>query len=208
MLSLWRQGHKFVIGERVERREGWWHRQISSIYWRLLRRYAFSHYPELGYDFCLIDRQLANDINRINEKNASIFVLIFWLGYQPARVPIVREMRRDGSSQWKLGRKLVFTVDTMIGFTTFPARLLTLMGFGIASLAGLYFLHVLARYLILQSAPPGWMTLVALITLLGSLNLFAAGILSEYLLRILDESRKRPPFVVERTAGRESAFPS
>ena len=42
------------------------------------------------------------------------------------------------------------------------------------------------------------MTVVGLVTLLGALTLFSLGIVSEYLLRILDEARKRPPYVVER----------
>jgi dolichol-phosphate mannosyltransferase len=42
------------------------------------------------------------------------------------------------------------------------------------------------------------MTVVGLVTLLGALTLFSLGIVSEYLLRILDEARKRPPFVIEQ----------
>jgi hypothetical protein len=46
-----------------------------------------------------------------------------------------------------------------------------------------------------------------LVTLLGSLNLFAIGILSEYLLRILDEARKRPAYVVDTVIGRPPPAP-
>ena len=198
MVRLWEQGHKFVIGERIERKESWWHRGISSIYWRLLRRYAFSNYPAKGYDFCVVDRQVVDDINRINEKNSAVFVLIYWLGYKAARVPVSRDIRRAGRSQWNLRRKIIFTVDTLIGFTYLPARLITALGLGSALLAAAYLLFVLYRWATLHAAPPGWMTVVGLVTMLGALNLFAVGILSEYLLRILDEARKRPPYVVER----------
>lgn len=198
MVRLWEQGHKFVIGERIERRESWWHRGISSIYWRLLRRYAFSNYPAKGYDFCVMDRQVVDDINRINEKNSAIFVLIYWLGYKAARVPVSRDIRRAGRSQWNLRKKIAFTIDTLIGFTYLPARLITAMGVGTALLAAAYLLFVLCRWVTSHAAPPGWMTVVGLVTLLGALNLFAVGILSEYLLRILDEARKRPPFIVDR----------
>ncbi len=203
MLSLWEQGHKFVLGERTERKEGWWHKGLSSIYWELVRRFALPGFPVMGYDFCVLDRQIVNDINRINEKNSSIFVLIYWLGYQPARVPVVRELRRAGRSQWGLRRKIIFTVDTLIGFTYLPARLITALGLGTALLAAAYLLFMLQRWATLHTAPPGWMTVVGLVTLLGALNLFAVGILSEYLLRILDEARKRPPYVVERVLNKD-----
>lgn len=205
MLALWEQGHRFVLGERVERREGRWHRILSSFYWRLVRRLALPGFPAMGYDFCVLDRQVVNDINRINEKNTSIFVLIYWLGYRPARVPVVREVRRAGRSQWSLRKKIVFTVDTLIGFTYLPARLITALGLGTALLAAVYLLFVLCRWATLHAAPPGWMTVVGLVTLLGAFNLFAVGILSEYLLRILDEARKRPPYVIERVIDAGSA---
>ena len=198
MLSHWEQGSAFVIGERVDRRESWWHRKTSGLYWRLLRRHAFADYPPLGYDFCLIDRTVVDEVNRINECNASIFVLIYWLGFRPARVPVVRELRRAGRSQWNLGRKLAFTVDTLIGFTVLPARIITAAGFLTALAASCYLLYIVLRWATQHSAPPGWMTVVGLLILLGSMTLVALGILSEYLLRILDEVRNRPPFVVDR----------
>lgn len=98
MLALWERGNKFVIGERVERMEASGHRMLSSIYWRIVRRLAFPGFPSMGYDFCVIDRQLVRELNGINEKNSSIFVLLYWLGHAPARVPIVRQVRAAGPS--------------------------------------------------------------------------------------------------------------
>lgn len=197
MLALWSAGHKFVIGERTERSEGWLHRQISSVYWRLLRRYAFRDYPAMGYDFCLLDRQVVDAVNQINEKNSAIFVLIYWLGFTPARVPIARELRKSGRSQWNLTRKVAFTLDTLIGFTVLPSRIITGLGLGTALAAGLYLVYALYRWATSHTAPLGWMSVVGLVTFLGAMTLFALGILSEYLLRILAEVRNRPPYVVE-----------
>ena len=198
MVASWAAGNKYVLGERVRRREGAGHRAVSSIYWRLLRRFAFPDFPPMGYDFCVIDRQIVQELNAINEKNTSIFVLIFWLGHRPHRIPVVRELRTHGLSQWGLRRKVAFTVDTLIGFTFLPARLISLVGFGASLLSMAYLCFVLVRWAVLKTAPQGWMTVVGLVTVLGALNLFAAGIVSEYLLRILDEARKRPPYIVDR----------
>jgi len=67
------------MGERQARAEGPVHRLISGIYWKLVRRFAFRDFPSMGYDFCLLDRQVVEDINRINEKISYIVVLICWL---------------------------------------------------------------------------------------------------------------------------------
>jgi len=198
MVKQWEGGAKFVMGERQAREEGASHQMLSGIYWNLIRRFAFSDFPTMGYDFCLLDRQVVADINRINEKNSSIFVLIYWLGYRPVRLPITRKLRERGASQWRLWNKISFTVDTLIGFTYLPARFITVMGFVMAFFCAIYLTAVMIIWYLKQAAPPGWMTVVGLVTLLGALTLFSLGIVSEYLLRILDEARKRPPYVIER----------
>jgi glycosyltransferase involved in cell wall biosynthesis len=197
MVRAWERGAKYVIAERTERSEGKWHQAASSIYWRLVQRFAFRDFPSLGYDFCLLDRQLVEGINGINEKNSSIFLLIYWLGYRPERLPVTRAARGKGRSQWSLVRKVGFTIDTLIAFTHLPARLITVFGLTMAFACLIYLFVVLGQWAYYQSAPPGWMTVVGLLTLIGSMILFAMGIVSEYLLRILDESRKRQPYVVD-----------
>ena len=201
MVKEWERGAKFVMGERQARAEGRGHQFVSGIYWRLIRRFVFADFPSMGYDFCLLDRQVVDDVNRINEKNSSIFVLIYWLGYRPVRLPIMRRLRGKGSSQWRLPKKLSFTLDTLIGFTYLPARFITVLSFGLTGLCFTYLAFALGSWFWLRAAPPGWMTEVGLVTLLGAMILFALGIISEYLLRILDEARKRPPYVVERVLG-------
>ena len=198
MLHAWKCGAKFVIGERQTREENWYHRKMSNVYWSLIRRYAFADFPDMGYDFCLLDRQVVEDINKINEKNSSIFVLIYWFGYRPVHLPIVRKLREKGKSQWSFLRKIRFTIDTLIGFTYLPSRLITLLSMSASALSLMYLMYLFFLWHSTGNAPLGWTTVVGLLSLLGSLILFSLGIVSEYLLRILDETRKRPPYVVEK----------
>lgn len=207
MLTLWANGSKFVIGERVDRAEEQGHRLLSNVYWRLVRHFAFPDFPALGYDFCLLDRQVVDDLNRINEKNSSIFVLIYWLGYRAHRLPLRRELRQAGRSQWRFWKKVSFTTDTLIGFTYLPARLITFAGLLSGFLCLAYFTVVVAQKIIYGLAPAGWATVVGLQLLLGAMILFSLGILSEYLLRILDETRRRPPFVVDQVFPETHAEP-
>jgi dolichol-phosphate mannosyltransferase len=201
MLQAWEAGARFVIGERVDRAEGRQHRLASGIYWFVVRTFAFPDYPPMGYDFCLLDRQVVDDINRINEKNSSIFVLIYWLGYRPHRIPIRRELRRAGRSQWRLWKKVSFTLDTLIAFTHVPARVISIAGLASAVLCLVDLAIVVAKWYWLRTAPPGWATITGLVLLGGALILFSLGIICEYLFRILEETRKRPPFVVEQVVG-------
>lgn len=202
MVKEWEAGAKFVIGERRSREEGWWHRTLSGLYWLAARRLAFPDFPRLGYDFCLLDRQVVDAVNQINEKNSSIFLLIYWLGFKPVRLPVERRLRKLGRSQWTFWKKVAITADTLIGFTYVPSRFITVMGFLAAVSCLLYLLGALGMRYYYGVTPPGWMTVIGLLTLLGSMVLFSLGIVSEYLLRVLDEARKRPPYVVDEVIDR------
>jgi dolichol-phosphate mannosyltransferase len=59
-----------------------------------------------------------------------------------------------------------------------------------------------AKWYLYRATPLGWATVVGILLLLGAMILFSLGILSEYLLRILSEARKRPPYVVERVIAK------
>lgn len=205
MIRAWERGAKFVIGERVEREESALHRMISGIYWWLIRRYAFPDFPPLGFDFFVMDRQLVEDLNRIGEKNSSIYCLVYWLGYRAVRVPVIRRVRTRGRSQWGLRRKIRITIDTLVGFTTLPSRIITFTAFALGAASIAYLVFALWRWAVSQTAPAGWMTVVGLLTLIGAAILFALGIVSEYLLRILLEQKRRPSYVIERTDSARSS---
>ena len=122
MVREWGAARKFVIGERSERAKARCTARVQHLL-ALIRRFAFPDFPTLGYDFCLLDRQVVDEINRINEKNSSIFVLIYWLGYRPvAPADRARLRASEGHVAMGLWRKIGFTVDTLIGFTYLPAR--------------------------------------------------------------------------------------
>jgi dolichol-phosphate mannosyltransferase len=141
--------------------------------------------------------RLVEYINATNEKNSSIFPLIHWLGYEPTFVPITRRRRELGRSQWSLARMLAHFLDILIGFTYVPSRVITGLGLIAAFLSLAYFAYLLVQWSLYGNAPPGWMTSVSLQLLIGSLILVSLGMISEYLVRIPDETRKRPLFVVD-----------
>ena len=197
MIEEWNLGAMFIIGERISRNEGVLHKLLSSIYWGILRNYAFRDFPKMGYDFCVIDRKLVDEINLMNEKNTSIFALIYWLGYKPVKIQISRSNRKVGDSQWSLIKKINFTIGTLVGFTYIPLRIITFTAVFASIISISYLLYLLQFWIRGNEIPPGWMTVVGFLVVFGSLTLFSLAIICEYLLKILDESRKRPSYIIE-----------
>lgn len=204
MITLWQKGHKFIIGERILREENARHQMVSQTYWSIVKKFALPEFPSIGYDFCLIDKQIAQLVIHSDEKNTSIFVLLFWYGFKPTKIPIIRTNRALGKSQWSFKKKLIFTIDTLIGFTFVPARIISLFGFIFAFIFLIYLFGLLIQWFLFKTAPAGWMTVVTLLCLSSSMILSALGIVAEYLLRILDQGRKRPISVVDEVLDKNS----
>lgn len=205
MVAKWETGTKLVIAEREKREESKGHSFISGLYWKMVNRYAIKDFPIGGFDFCLMDKQVKDDIVVINEKNTAIFPLVFWLGYDYEILPFTRKLRSAGKSQWSLSKKVKLTIDTFIGFTYLPVRIISLIGLITSAMAFLYSLVIFLRWLVIGSTVAGWTTIAILVSLIGGLTLLSLGIISEYLWRILDETRKRPNFVIDKVIENKRA---
>lgn len=198
MIKRWETGVKLVIAEREGREESIRQSFISNAYWRLINKFAVPGYPLGGFDFCLADRQVVDQVNKIAEKNSHVFMLMFSLGYSNSVIRYTRKKRTEGTSQWTLIKKIKLVVDTFVAFSYVPIRAMSVLG-GIAALFGFsYTLFAVANKIILGNKYEGWTTIVALISLFGGMTLLMLGIIGEYLWRILDETRKRPSYVVDK----------
>jgi glycosyltransferase involved in cell wall biosynthesis len=201
MIEYWKRGAKAVLSVRQGREDLFRDRLFAKMFYALIRRWAFRDYPTGGFDMCVVDRQVVDRINSIQEKNTNIMSLIFWLGYRPVLIPYVRRSRAKGKSQWTFAKKLKLFIDSLVAFTYVPIRLLTAVGF-ITALGALGYAVTMVVLRLVYGAPvPGFATIVTLIALTAGIQMMMLGVLGEYLWRVLDETRKRPTYVIESVIG-------
>jgi len=197
MLEKWRSGKKLIIGERKERNEIVGKSILPKLYWKLINRYAVKDFPVGGFDFCVIDKKIAQDLKYINEKNSHIFVLIFSLGYPYEIIPYEKKPRMFGKSQWTTSKKIKLFVDTFVSFSYMPIKTISYFGLFISTISFIFTLFIIINRIIKGNIYPGWTSIAVLISLLGGLILLTLGIIGEYLWRLLEETRKRPSFVID-----------
>ena len=200
MLGLWRGGHKVVIAARRKREDPFPASLLSDGFYRLFRRYALKTMPERGFDFFLIDRQVCALINGIQENNAYLMGLILWLGFDPYVLHYDRQARAEkyGQSMWSFTKKLKYFVDSFVAFSYFPIRLASGLGI-LFSLFGLvYAVWVIFARLALGVEAEGWASLMIVVLIAAGVQMMILGVIGEYLWRNLDETRRRPRFIIER----------
>ena len=203
MLARWREGNKVVLAVRTGRDDPGLTALLSSIFYKLFRRFAIASMPPGGFDFFLVDRQVCNLICSIGETNTYVMGLILWLGFQPVQLPYHRGPRlaRYGRSMWNLSRRLKYFIDSFVAFSYFPVRIASVLGLVLSLLGFLYALLVIGLRIIEGYQPEGWASLMVVVLVVSGVQLFIMGVLGEYLWRTPDVARRRPQFIVERTLG-------
>ncbi len=207
MIKLWRGDHKVVIAARRGRQDPFPSSLLSDLFYRLFRRYAIKTMPERGFDFFLIDRQVCALINDIQENNAYLMGLILWLGFDPYVLYYDRGARKQeyGQSMWSLKRKLKYFVDSFVAFSYFPIRLASALGVLFSLLGLFYALWVIYARLALGIETEGWASLMIVVLIAAGVQMLILGIVGEYMWRSLDETRRRPRFIIEKIIQHEPA---
>jgi dolichol-phosphate mannosyltransferase len=197
MVKEWEEGKKVVLAVRQDREEPLSQKLFANTYYYLLEKLAIPDYPKGGFDFILIDKQVKDEIVKMNEKNTNLMSLIFWSGYDRATIPYVRQQRDVGVSRWTMAKKIKLFIDSFVSFSYVPIRFMSFIGFITSFLSFFYTIFIIFSYLSGSIEVEGWTTIVSLITFLLGLIMMMLGVIGEYLWRILDETRKRPHYLID-----------
>jgi polyisoprenyl-phosphate glycosyltransferase len=199
MLRAWHGGRRVVLAARRSREDPLPTRLLAGVFYQLFRRFAIRTMPPGGFDFFLVDRQVRNLIVGIEENNAYLMGLILWFGFDPMMIAYDRKQRegRYGLSMWTLAKRIKYFVDSFVAFSYLPLRLVSVTGFVVFVLAFLYASLILYLRLARGFPVEGWTSLMLVLLVTSGVQILTLGVLGEYLWRNLEETRKRPRFVVE-----------
>jgi len=131
----------------------------------------------------------------------SVDVLLTWGTSRFASIIVRHDSRRAGVSHYTLGKLFNHAMNMMTGFSTLPLRLASWMGFAFTFLGLLVLAYVVGRFLIQGGGVPGFPFLASIIAIFSGAQLFALGVIGEYLARMHLRSLSKPPYVVEARTG-------
>lgn len=197
MLDYWKKGIKLVIANREDRQESFFQKVFSNSYHYLIKKLALKNIPKGGYDLVLFDKQLRDEVVKIDEKNTNQLYLLSWLKYDYINIPYVRRKRDVGKSRWTLQKKVKLFIDSFVSFSFFPVRLISTLGLILGLVSFIYGIFIIYARLTGLVPIEGWAALMAVLLFVSAFQMIALGIIGEYVWRTLDAGRKRPNFVVE-----------
>lgn len=201
MLKKWRQGAQVVHAVKRDR-------SADSLFqrWRAAAANGLIH--RLGgidvrnsSDFKLLDRTAVAAVAReLTEKKRFYRGLAEWIGFRQAAVLFDVAPRTAGSGKWSPLALADLAVTAIVSFTTLPLRIVTLLGVVTLGFAVLVSAETLWSWL-RGTAVSGFATLEITLLLLGSFIMVSLGILGEYVAKIYQEVKGRPPYLVSEDCG-------
>lgn len=198
MINLWRDGFQVVLPKLRKRGDNIVRTIIAKSAYRLIDNFSEIKVPRDVSDFRLLDRKVIDQINLMEERHGFLRGMVAYAGYKIAFLPFDRPKRFAGVTKYnplfgslRIGGNGVFAYSSLGLFIIFNFGIFLAL---IAVLSSIfYFFAKLLQY----PFPQGFPTIVILILLVGSLNLFALAILGQYIQRIYEETRKRPRYIVK-----------
>ncbi|HVR29549.1 MAG TPA: glycosyltransferase family 2 protein [Thermoanaerobaculia bacterium] len=197
LYAAWKEGNPVVVAQRTGRRETLWRRLQFAAFHRVVALLAdIPPTANVGV-FGLMDRRVAAEIAALPERARFLTGLRAWVGWKPAIVRYQRQARAGGRSKQSLGRLYRMAFDSIFGFSHKPLRLSWLLGLVVSASSFAYAMILLALRLAGINVVRGFTTTAVAILFLGGVQLLMIGILGEYLGRIYDEVKSRPPYIVK-----------
>lgn len=197
-VTLWEKGYAMVYAVRINREdESWLKRFCAKTFYQLTSKINRVTIPANAGDFRLLDRKIVTALQKLPERNRFMKGLYSWVGFKQISVPFEVQPRKSGTSQYNFNSLLNLAITGITSFTAFPLRLIALGGIGVATIAILYAIWIILSTLIFGIETPGWATIVTTVTFFGGLQLFALGVVGEYIGRVFDEVKGRPHYIID-----------
>lgn len=173
-------------------------RRAYKLFYRVFRRLSYVKIPLDAGDFGLLDRRVVDVLNRLPESQRFMRGLRAWVGFRQIGVPYVRPERMFGRSTNSLIKNIGWARRAIISFSYVPLDLIAWLAL---AAVGISCIGLVAQLVLRLTdpglAPKGFTTLISGMLFIGGVQLLCLAIIGSYVAHIYEESKHRPPYLVE-----------
>ena|SRR5437588_1915481 len=196
------EGYDVVYGTPERKQHRMWRKLASFVTRWTLRSTLGSKVPEGFSAFRAFRKETRDAFNQYHSPFVSIDVLLTWASTRFVSTEVRHVTRQFGSSTYTF-RKLLSYVPLMItSYSALPLRFASLLGFGFTIFGFCVLVYVLGRYFILGGSLPGFPFLASTIAIFSGVQLFALGMIGEYLAQVHFRTMDRPIYTIRSTTMR------
>lgn len=197
-LRQWQEGFDVVYAVRTNRKENLIKRSLFFGFYRILNAISRTPMPKDAGNFGLVDGAVARNISNLAECDRFFPGLRSWVGYRQIGIPVERHARHDDRPRVSLLQLFRLAKTAIFSFSALPLSVFYLFGLASLLLCAVACSFTLYHKFFTQQAVPGWTSMVVIASFFGAINALGIGVLGEYVIRIYDQVRQRPLFLVAR----------
>jgi dolichol-phosphate mannosyltransferase len=192
----WSKGFDIVYGRRIKRETPWYWGFLYKAFYRVFAAFSYISIPHDAGDFSLMDRRVIGWLLQCQERDLFMRGLRAYVGFKQTGIDYVRPERMFGVTTNSFFKNIEWAKRGIFSFSNTPLTILTAIGI-LALICSILLAVVVAGLKIFfpDIAPKGATTLLISILIFGSLNLFAIGIVGEYVAKIMLEVKGRPRLI-------------
>jgi dolichol-phosphate mannosyltransferase len=195
-VAQWRAGYDVVYGRRIKREAPLFMRFAYKMFYRVFDAFSYLAIPRDAGDFALMDKKVVRCILQFPERDLFLRGIRAFVGFRQTGVDYLRPERMFGVTTNSLLKNIGWAKKGILSFSNTPLNILSFAGtllFIVSTLLGA--VQVASRILFPDLAPRGVTTMLLIILFFGSVNLFAIGLVGEYIAKIFEEVKQRPHFI-------------
>lgn len=200
MIKLWEQGNEVIYAKRkVRKGESKFKLITAKMFYKILNGLSDVEIPKDTGDFRLVDKKVVNVINRMPEHNKFLRGLFSWVGFKQTPIEYVRQERFAGKTKYPLNKMLKLASDGIISFSTKPLKLIGGLGIFSIFISFIILIYSLLSYIFSwNDLTSGWTSIMVAITFFAGVQLVSIWMMSEYIARIYDDTKKRPEYIIDK----------
>ncbi|WP_281763082.1 NAD-dependent epimerase/dehydratase family protein [Pseudodesulfovibrio nedwellii] len=193
----WLEGYDVVYGERVKREAPPYMQLAYKSFYRIFKSLADISIPVDAGDFSLIDKKVVKEILRMGEKDLFLRGIRAWVGFKQTGIPYVRPERMFGETTNSFFKNIWWAKKAIFSFSQKPLHYIQAMGVGMFCVSIFLGIYYFINYMVNPPESKGFMTVIMLVLILGSVQLVSLSVLGDYIGKILEESKQRPHYIRE-----------
>ena len=199
MYKKYSQGYQVVLARRKSRNGETFIKKIFTKFgYKVMNYVSETQIPAYTGDYRLISKNIVSYLKEFNEPHNFLRGLVSYLGFKTAIVEYNRDKRFLEKSKYnKFFGSIKIGLNGIIGFSSKPLYLMTILGFFFPMTAFFLGIWYVFQKLTGVNFTPGLSTTVLLITFFSGIQLLSLGLIGEYIGRIYDQTKNRPPYIID-----------
>lgn len=172
---------------------------FSRLFYRVINMISDAQMMDGAGDYRLMSREMADAVISMGEYNRFSKGIFSWIGFRTYWIEYENVERVAGKTSWSFLGLVRYAIDGIINFSNAPLDFVSFSGGFITFLAFVYLLFIVIKYAIYGDPVQGFATTVCIILIMGGMQLFALGIIGQYIGKTYMEVKGRPHYIVSDT---------